>query len=127
MAKAPASANGGWVGLSEISNVGDGRLAVIERDNQGNVDAAIKRIYSFEPASVTFTGDPAVTPTTVAKTLEFDVLTSGLFEGVSVLPLEKLESMVITPSGDVWIANDNDGVDDNNGETLLLELDGLFD
>lgn len=125
--EAPASANGGWVGLSEISNVGDGRLAVIERDNQGNVDAAIKRIYSFAPASVTFTADPAVTPATVAKTLEFDVLTSGLFEGVSVLPLEKLESMMITPSGDVWIANDNDGVDDNSGETCVLPIVGLFD
>ena len=125
--EAPASANGGWVGLSEIANVGDGRLAVIERDNQGNVDAAIKRIYSFDPASVTFTADPSVTPHTLAKTLEFDVLTSGLFEAVSVLPLEKLESMIILPNGDVWIANDNDGVDDNSGETCVFPIYGLFD
>jgi len=125
--EAPASANGGWVGLSEIANVGDGRLAVIERDNQGNVDAAIKRIYSFDPASVTFTADPSVTPHTLAKTMEFDVLTSGLFEAVSVPPLEKLESMVIAPNGDVWIANDNDGVDDNSGETCVLPIYGLFD
>ena len=36
---------GGWVGLSDITNVGEGEYLVLERDNQGGPDAAIKRIY----------------------------------------------------------------------------------
>ena len=32
--QAPSSPRGGWVGLSEISNIGDDRFLVTERDNQ---------------------------------------------------------------------------------------------
>ena len=35
------SPNGGWVGLSEISALGNDEFAVIERDNQANTDARI--------------------------------------------------------------------------------------
>ncbi|KAL7536440.1 hypothetical protein ACHAWF_005463, partial [Thalassiosira exigua] len=45
---APESQNGGWVGLSDITAVGDGSFLVLERDNQGGPDAAIKRIYSVD-------------------------------------------------------------------------------
>ncbi len=38
---------GGWVGLSDISNAGGGNYLVLERDNQGGLDSAIKRIYSI--------------------------------------------------------------------------------
>lgn len=45
------SANGGWVGLSEVTALDDGMMAVVERDNQLGFDAAIKRIYtSTRPA-----------------------------------------------------------------------------
>ncbi|HER20460.1 MAG TPA: esterase-like activity of phytase family protein, partial [Chromatiales bacterium] len=41
------SPNGGWVGLSEITALDDTTFAVVERDNQANTDARIKRIYRF--------------------------------------------------------------------------------
>jgi hypothetical protein len=39
---------------------------------------------------------------------------------------EKIEGSAITASGNVWIVNDNDGVDDNSGETQLLNLGPLL-
>jgi len=41
------SQRGGWVGLSDITSLGNGDFLVIERDNQGGPDAAIKRLYRF--------------------------------------------------------------------------------
>ena len=40
---------GGFVGLSELTLLPDGTLAVIERDNQLGQDARIKRIYRVDP------------------------------------------------------------------------------
>merc|ERR1712083_61373 len=45
--EAPQSQNGGWVGLGDITHVGDRKFLVIERDNQFGPDAALKRIYVF--------------------------------------------------------------------------------
>lgn len=39
---------------------------------------------------------------------------------------EKIEGLAVTRHGQVWIVNDNDGVDDNSGETELLNLGHLF-
>jgi hypothetical protein len=33
-----------------------------------------------------------------------------------------LEGLAVTASGNVYINNDNDGVDDNSGEQILLDL-----
>lgn len=44
-----SSPNGGWVGLSEITSRGDGTFIVLERDDQGGPDAAIKRLYAVDP------------------------------------------------------------------------------
>ncbi|MEM9802272.1 MAG: esterase-like activity of phytase family protein [Planctomycetota bacterium] len=122
---AATSPFGGWVGLSEIANIGGGRLAILERDNQGGPDAAVKRIYSIDVDDVTFR---AVTETldVFTKTLESDVLATSLFDDLGVLPFEKLEGMTILSNGDTLIVNDNDGVDDNSGETRILTLPGLF-
>jgi hypothetical protein len=35
---------------------------------------------------------------------------------------EKIEGVAFDTHGDVWIVNDNDGLDDNSGETQLLNL-----
>ncbi|MEM1449511.1 MAG: esterase-like activity of phytase family protein [Planctomycetota bacterium] len=124
---APTSPNGGWVGLSEIASLGGGEFAILERDNQGGPDASIKRIYSIDATSVTFqpVGNGAME--TLTKTLELDVLASGVFDDLAVLPFEKLEGMAVLSNGDVLIVNDNDGVDDNSGETRILEFEQLFD
>ena len=42
------------------------------------------------------------------------------------LTYEKIEGAVVTASGDVYIVNDNDGVDDNSGETQLINLGNIL-
>jgi hypothetical protein len=46
-----------WIGLSEITNLGGGRYAVIERNNQFGGAAEVKKIYSFSLDGLTpYTG-----------------------------------------------------------------------
>jgi len=33
----------------------------------------------------------------------------------------------LLPGGTILLASDNDGVEDTSGETLLIELEGLFE
>lgn len=122
----PTSPNGGWTGLSEIVTLANGHLALLERDNQGGPDAAIKRIYTVDPNSASFVEDGAGTPPTLAKTLAFDLITSGAAAQWNGLVFEKFEGMAVLSSGDVLIVNDNDGVDDNSGETRLMTLPAIF-
>jgi hypothetical protein len=111
----PESQNGGWVGLSDLASLGNGEFYVLERDNQGGMDAAIKKIYSIN------LGDFSVADgTTVTKTLVRDLIPDLLSTGGMVV--EKVEGLAVDSVGNVWINNDNDGVDDNSGEQLLLNL-----
>ncbi|KAL7552076.1 hypothetical protein ACHAWF_017235 [Thalassiosira exigua] len=104
------SQNGGWVGLSDITSVGNGTFLVLERDNQGGPDAAIKRIYSISLGDLGEVQGQEV----VSKTLVRDVLED--MKSFGGLRYEKLEGMAYL-NGDVWLANDNDAVSDNTGET----------
>ncbi len=111
--EAANSQNGGWVGLSDIASLGDGQFLVIERDNQGGPDAAIKRLYRFDVTGLV-DGD------TVTKILVRDLIDDLQASG-GLIP-EKIEGLAVTTKGDVYIVNDNDGVDDNSGETQLINL-----
>jgi hypothetical protein len=113
----PNSQNGGWVGLSDISSIGDGTFLVIERDNQGGPDAAIKRLYQVDLSSIT-------SNETITKTLVEDLLDNLAVPG-GLIP-EKIEGSAILPNGDIYINNDNDGVNDNSGESQLLNLGDLL-
>lgn len=108
------SQNGGWVGLSDIAPLGDDRFLVLERDNQGGPDAAIKRLYTIELSPNLENG------TTLQKTFVRDLIPDFLEAG-GLMP-EKLEGLAVTEDG-IWIINDNDGVDTNSGETQLINLD----
>lgn len=124
----PTSPNGGWVGSSELVHVGGDTFAVLERDNQGGTDATIKRIYTFSTAGVTFRDFTEVASfDLLTKTLVLDLIDAGTIDATGGLMPEKLEGMAILADGTTLIVNDNDGVDDNSGETQLLRLDGLFD
>lgn len=118
------SPNGGWVGLSEITSLGNDEFAVIERDNQGNTDAKIKLIYSFSIQGLTPLADTEVGTVpefpVVTKTLVRDLLPD--LEATGGMVLEKVEGLMQTQEGDLWIVNDNDGVDDSNGETQFINL-----
>lgn len=107
------SQNGGWVGLSDISPLGNGNYLVLERDNQGGPDAAIKRLYSINLSDLA-NGD------TITKYFVRDLISD--FTAAGGLMPEKLEGLAVTENG-VWVINDNDGVDDNSGETQLLSFD----
>jgi len=109
---------GGWVGLSDIAPIGCGRFLVLERDNQGGPDAAIKRIYEI---NINYTGSEL---SVLNKILVADLLET-LKEATNGPIVEKVEGLTVDNHGNVWINNDNDGLDDNSGENLLLNLGDL--
>ena len=114
----PESQNGGWVGLSDISSLGDGKFMILERDNQGGEDAAVKRLFWID------LGDFSIEDgSTLEKTFYKDLVPDLKSKGGAVI--EKVEGLAVTKSGNIWINTDNDGVDDNSGEQLLLNV-GVF-
>jgi len=118
---APESQNGGWVGLSDITALGNSNFVVLERDNQGGPDAAIKRIYQLDLSLLM--GVPfGQTPPTVTKTLVKNLLPD--LKALTNGPVyEKVEGLAVTADKGVWLLNDNDAVDDNNGEIGLFKID----
>jgi len=118
----PTSQNEGWVGLSDITFVEDTTFYVLERDNQGLLDASIKKIYSIDLAGVlesTGSSYPSIT-----KTLVKDLVADDVVSPIGGLNFEKLEGMAMNGEG-WWIVNDNDGVDDNSGEIQLMNLGSI--
>ncbi|MBO6758234.1 MAG: esterase-like activity of phytase family protein [Roseibium sp.] len=115
----PASPAGGWVGLSEIVSLGDGRFAVLERDNKGGEDAAIKQITVISLDGVTPAAHGETLPV-VEKRLAMDVL-PALAAGSGWI-LDKPEGLTVTADGRLILVTDNDGVDDAPGETKLIDL-----
>jgi hypothetical protein len=109
----PTSQNGdSWVGLSDIAPAGNGVFAVLERDNKGGLDAAIKKVYTIDLTGYT---DGIL----VTKMLHTDLM--PMLQATGGLVTEKVEGLTVL--GDtVWLINDNDGVDDNNGETNLMSF-----
>lgn len=116
---AASSQNGGWVGLSDIVSLGDDEFAVLERDNQGGPDASIKRIYKIDLSALS-EGE------TATKTLVRDLINEGDLAAAGGNIAEKVEGLAVDSQGNAWVVNDNDGVDDNSGETQLLKIDSLF-
>jgi len=115
----PTSPNGGWVGLSEITHLGDARFAIIERDNQPGVYSTYKVVTVVDLATVT--ARPAgETIETVAKTEVIDLL-AVMLAGNGWIS-DKVEGLAITTEGTVYAVIDNDGVDDAPGETQFLTL-----
>ena len=115
------SQDGGWVGLSDITSLGGGQFLILERDNKGGPDAAIKRLYLVDVDSEA-AGD---TITAAEKTLVRDLMADLAAPGG--LTYEKIEGLAVLPNGDVYIVNDNDGVDDNSGETQLINLGDIIE
>ena len=113
------AAEAGWMGLSEITAY-DGKLYVIERDNQIGANAKVKRIYSvaldaFKPAKLG--GELPVVEKTLVRDLMADL--KGAANGYVV---DKVEGFTIDKNGDAFVVTDNDGVDDSSGETLFIRL-----
>ncbi len=86
------SPNGGWVGLSEITALGNNRFLIVERDNQAGPDARIKRLYRID---LTGAADGA----TLRKTLVRDLMPD--LRATKGPVLEKIEGLAVLASGDV--------------------------
>ncbi|MFD0786335.1 esterase-like activity of phytase family protein, partial [Micromonospora azadirachtae] len=107
---------GDWIGLSEITVVGD-RLAVIERDKLNGPAATLKRVYTVPmPDSAAAPGPLRVLP----KTLAVDVLPA--LRATNGWTQEKLEGLTVAGNGQVYAVTDNDAVQDATGETVFLQL-----
>lgn len=118
------SPNGGWVGLSEITLLEDGTFAIIERDNQlGPNNAAIKRVYGIDPATVTWRPHGDVLDV-LGKTLLLDLLPD--LQENSIWTVDKLEGLGVGADGTVYAVTDNDGLDEVTGQTLFLNLGDAF-
>lgn len=108
---------GGWVGLSEITSLGNGEFMVLERDNRGGPDAVIKRLYKINLQAVT-------DGQTITKTLIKDIKPNLAAAKGNVL--EKVEGTAVMANGEVYIVTDNDGVNDHSGETQLINIGKVF-
>jgi hypothetical protein len=100
------------IGLSEITPFGRTAegvevLAVIERDNRYGLRAIHKRIYTFTLPSVSCAAHESIA-TCNAKGAQ---VSKELFRDIEpdFAPLEKVEALAVTSTGDVWVALDNDG------------------
>jgi hypothetical protein len=115
-----ASPAGGWVGLSEITLLPGGRhVAIVERDDRIALDARVKRVYSVDLREVDWRPH-GQTLDVVGKRLLRDVLDDLDEHSISVP--DKLEGLGITSRGEIFLATDNDGVDENFGESLFFSV-----
>jgi Esterase-like activity of phytase len=113
-----AAADGAWMGLSEITAVGDW-VYVVERDNQVGQAAAVKRLYRV-PASAMQPAELGGPLPVVTKELVHDFLPDlAVLNGYAA---EKIEGFAIDSGGIGWVVTDNDGVDDSSGETLFWSI-----
>ena len=76
---------------------------------------------AYEFSTSAWAADPT---TTVEKTLVKDLV--PYLEAPGGLLYEKIEGMALMDDGNVYVCNDNDGVDDNSGETQLLNVGGIL-
>jgi hypothetical protein len=116
----PISQNEGWVGLSDIEALGDGKFLILERDNQGGLDAGLKRLYRIDLGDFSMESGSSLGGKWFVRDLIPD-LKAG-----NGLVMEKVEGLAVDDSGNVWINNDNDGVGDSSGENLLLNLGDIL-
>ncbi|MDX5595520.1 esterase-like activity of phytase family protein [Pseudovibrio sp. SPO723] len=116
---APKSPAGGWVGLSEVTYLGDNRLAVVERDNKGGTDAAIKQVTVVSLDGVTPAAHGEELPV-LEKKVVLDLLPQ--MSATNGWTPDKVEGLAITADGRILISTDNDGVDDASGESLFFDM-----
>jgi Esterase-like activity of phytase len=117
------SPSGGWVGLSEITLLPYGnKVAIVERDDRIDRDARVKRIYGVDLDDVE-TRPHGEELEVVDKFLFRDVLDELDANSISIP--DKLEGVAVTRDRKMFLATDNDGVDENYGETLFFRLRGF--
>lgn len=111
---------GCFVGLSEITALGNNKFAIIERDNQAGPNARIKRVYRIDISGVIPKTQAEGNFPILNKTLAIDVLPA--MQAGNGWVHDKLEGLARTANGTVYVVTDNDGVDNSTGETQFLNL-----
>jgi hypothetical protein len=107
----------GWVGLSEITAHGDW-MYFVERDNQFSNSAikAVTRVPMDQMVPAPLGGPLPVVEKEMVRDLRPDLA------GFNGYIQDKVEGMAIHEDGTTWISTDNDGVDDNSGETFFFSI-----
>jgi len=113
------TAANGWVGLSELTAIGDGRFVVIERDNQFG-DRALKTLRTFSVKGLVPAAPGAADVPVVQKSLLRDLVPD--LKASHGYVLDKIEGFTIDAAGNAFVVSDNDGVDGSSGETQFLPL-----
>lgn len=113
------SATDSWVGLSEITAVGNDTFVVIERDNQFG-DQSFKTLHSFSVRGLTPAKVGAGQVPVVSKRLVRNLVPD--LQAPKGYVQDKVESFAIDLKGNGFVITDNDGVDGTNGETHFLRL-----
>lgn len=117
------AAQGAWVGLSEITSVGNDSFVVIERDNRFGSEA-IKTLHIFSVAGLQPVALGSSSVPVVKKQLLRNLQTD--LQAPKGYVLDKVESFGIDIAGTALIITDNDGVEGgSNGETQLIRLGRL--
>jgi hypothetical protein len=116
---AATTAEGGWVGLSEIMAVGPDSFVVIERDNQFGAQA-FKTLHTFSVAGLTPAAPGDAKVPVVAKRLLRNLVPD--LQKPNGYVLDKVESFAVDSTGHAFAITDNDGVDGSNGETQFMRL-----
>jgi len=113
-----APAEGAWMGLSEITIVGDWAY-IVERDNQIAGAAATKKLYRV-PVSALAPAELGGPLPVVSKELVRDLLPD--LAATKGYAMDKIEGFAIDAAGTGYVVTDNDGVDDSSGETLFWSI-----
>jgi hypothetical protein len=114
-----AAPDDAWVGLSELTSIGNGQFLIIERDNQQGPAAAVKRLYRIDLSGMQPAAEGQAFPL-VTKRLERDLLPDLKSTGGWVL--DKIEGAAVDKQGRLFVVTDNDGVEDASGETRFMRL-----
>ncbi|WP_161952484.1 MULTISPECIES: esterase-like activity of phytase family protein [unclassified Ensifer] len=114
-------ADGGWVGLSEISVHGD-YAYIIERDNLIGQAAKLKKLYRVALADLKPAALGSELP--VVKKEEVRDLVPDL-KALNGYVVDKVEGLTVDAAGNGYVVTDNDGVDDSSGETLFFSIGAI--
>ncbi len=114
-------ADGGWVGLSEISVHGD-YAYIIERDNLIGQAAKLKKLYRVALAELKPAALGGELP--VVKKEEVRDLIPDL-KALNGYVVDKVEGFTVDAAGNGYVVTDNDGVDNSSGETLFFSIGAI--
>lgn len=114
------TAESGWIGLSEITAVGNDGFIIVERDNQIGKNAKVKQLTYVSLTDVTPVAPGSANIPVVEKMVVRDLIPDLLSPNGYVM--DKIESFTIDTAGNAFIITDNDGVDDHSGETVFINL-----